>query len=194
MAPSVATVSPLDALTPQLSHRQEEPHRPVLFYAKRRATITGLFLDEYFHAVACYLPGGGFAGGLLAATGVCFAAVVQGAPTMRAILGCNLRWLIGGGLVIAIISALLPLFGNMPFTGLWTRSGATGETIKVGTPLLFDIGVYLLVMGVTCAFVKALLLADHMPPPSAEPLESLSDVDQELAQAEAKSNTERRDK
>ena len=139
-----------------------------------------------------HLPGGGFAGGLLAATGVCFAAVVQGAPTMRAILGCNLRWLIGGGLVIAIISALLPLFGNMPFfTGLWTKiTVLPGETIKVGTPLLFDIGVYLLVMGVTCAFVKALLLADHMPPPSAEPLESLSDVDQELAQAEAKSNTE----
>ena len=95
--------------------------------------------------------------------------MVQGRPTIQAILGLNMRWFIGGGLVIALISAALPLLGNAPFfTGLWTKIPVfPGESIKVGTPLLFDIGVYFMVMGVTCTFVEA-LLADQEPHPELD--------------------------
>ncbi|MCS7003180.1 MAG: Na(+)/H(+) antiporter subunit B, partial [Dehalococcoidia bacterium] len=57
---------------------------------------------------------------------------------------------------IALASGLVaPLAGLPALTGLWLPFDVP-VIGKVGTPLIFDVGVYLLVMGVTLTMVFAL--------------------------------------
>jgi multicomponent Na+:H+ antiporter subunit B len=64
--------------------------------------------------------------------------------------------LIGGGLLVAVLSGLLPMLLGLPFlTGLWYPYEVPAIH-KVGTPLLFDVGVYLVVIGVVLTIVFSL--------------------------------------
>jgi multicomponent Na+:H+ antiporter subunit B len=58
--------------------------------------------------------------------------------------------LIGVGLLIAFSSGALALFEGKPYlTGLWWETDLFGVArFDLSTPLLFDIGVYLVVLGV----------------------------------------------
>ena len=63
------------------------------------------------------------------------------------------------GLLIALLAGLLAaLTGDAFLTGLWAFIGATPEDkgLALGTPLLFDIGVYLVVVGGVLGMVVAL--------------------------------------
>jgi multicomponent Na+:H+ antiporter subunit B len=102
------------------------------------------------------LPGGGFGGGLVAASAVVLHALAQGFHSARQMLWIYPRVLVGIGLSIAIISGLLGVVVGQPFlTGLWGQ--ASWPVVgKLGTPLLFDVGVYLTVLGVVCLIVFSL--------------------------------------
>jgi multicomponent Na+:H+ antiporter subunit B len=101
-------------------------------------------------------PGGGFIGGLVAACGIALHGVAFGTPAARRLLRVPPHVLIGVGLLIAVMSGLPGLLQGLPFmTGLWGGSVPTliaGE-LKFGTPLLFDIGVYLVVAGIAVQMV-----------------------------------------
>lgn len=102
------------------------------------------------------LPGGGFAGGLVAASAFSLQALAYGVGSARRLLFVDCRTLIGSGLTIALISGLLAVFNKTPFlTGLWdmTPLPVVG---KLGTPLLFDVGVYVVVLGVVALIVFVL--------------------------------------
>lgn len=93
-------------------------------------------------------PGGGFIGGLLASIGLFLRAMVFG--TNNTIAKYKLRpiGIIAIGLTVALVSVLIPVFNGMPLmTGLWLDI-IIPIIGKLGTPLLFDIGVYILVIGV----------------------------------------------
>jgi multicomponent Na+:H+ antiporter subunit B len=103
-------------------------------------------------------PGGGFIGGLVAAAAVALYAIAFGHPDARAILRVEPRALIGAGLVAAVAAGLLSLPFGAPFlTGQWwiVELGA-GAQLKLSTPLLFDVGVYLVVVGTVLMMVFAL--------------------------------------
>jgi len=104
-------------------------------------------------------PGGGFIGGLVAAAGLVVYGLADGPASMRAILRADPRAIALTGLLIAIVAGLMPLLSGSDFlTGLWLFIGAT-ETDKglaLGTPLLFDIGVYLTVVGGVVGMVIAI--------------------------------------
>ena len=54
---------------------------------------------------------------------------------------------------LALCAGLIGWLNGYPFmTGLWTELPVIG---KVGTPLLFDIGVYFTVIGVTVSMLHA---------------------------------------
>lgn len=94
-------------------------------------------------------PGGGFAGGLLAAAAFSLRPLRYDVQVARRSLRIEPRLLIGAGLLLALGSGLLPTFLGLPFmTGLWGT--------LLSTVLLFDIGVYLTVMGVVLMIVFAL--------------------------------------
>lgn len=100
-------------------------------------------------------PGGGFVGGLVAAAALTLYCVAFGVRAARRLLRADPRTLIGGGLVVALGSAALALLVARPFmTGLWLESSVAG--IAVGTPVIFDIGVYLVVLGTVLTMIFTL--------------------------------------
>jgi multicomponent Na+:H+ antiporter subunit B len=92
-------------------------------------------------------PGGGFIGGLLAAGGVAIYQLACGVTRARRLVRIDPRALAGAGLLTAVAGGLAALFANRPFfAGLWAAHEVPGVG-KLGTPLLFDLGVFLLVAG-----------------------------------------------
>jgi multicomponent Na+:H+ antiporter subunit B len=95
------------------------------------------------------LPGGGFAGGLVASAGLGLRVISSGVADARVTLHVNPRTLAAVGLLVAIAAGLVSLVDGAPFlTGYWFDIDLPllGET-HIGTPLLFDVGVYLVVIG-----------------------------------------------
>jgi multicomponent Na+:H+ antiporter subunit B len=104
-------------------------------------------------------PGGGFSGGLVAAAAFVLYGFAFGAPEAGRALGANPRSLIGAGLLVAVGSGIVALLAGRPLlTGLWAQVSLPGfGNLHVGTPLLFDIAVYLVVIGVTLSIVLPLV-------------------------------------
>jgi len=78
---------------------------------------------------------------------------------MRQILRADPRAIALSGLLIAVLSGVMPLLSGAEFlTGLWLFIGATAtdKGLALGTPLLFDIGVYLTVVGGVVGMVIAI--------------------------------------
>jgi multicomponent Na+:H+ antiporter subunit B len=95
-------------------------------------------------------PGGGFIAGLVAAAAFALYALANDVGQARSILQYNPMTLIGGGLLLALLSGLWPWLSGEPFlTGQWGKFDIpTVGKLELGTPLFFDIGVYLVVIGV----------------------------------------------
>lgn len=102
------------------------------------------------------LPGGGFAGGLVAACAFVLHALTSGVVSARKLLVFDPRTIIAVGLFVALISGLPGLFDGLPFlTGMWDKTPLP-IVGKLGTPLLFDVGVYIVVGGISCLIVFSL--------------------------------------
>lgn len=104
-------------------------------------------------------PGGGFIGGLIGAVGFVVYAIACGTEAAREALRVEPERIGMVGLGIALVAGLAAyFFGDPLFTGQWYFIGAT-ETEK-GTPLstvlVFDIGVYLVVLGAILTLTFAL--------------------------------------
>ena len=53
---------------------------------------------------------------------------------------------------------LIPVFaGREPFTGMWTDFTVFSAVIYLGTPLLFDTGIYLVVTGVFLSIIISVM-------------------------------------
>lgn len=94
-------------------------------------------------------PGGGFIGGLAAASAYTVVTLAFGTDTARKWLILHPVVLMGVGLFCAILSGLPPLIGD--FGGflyhLWWEGQIGFLELKLGTTLIFDIGVYFVVVG-----------------------------------------------
>lgn len=102
-------------------------------------------------------PGGGFVGGLVAAAAYILHALAFDVSATRAALRVAPRTLIGLGLLLAVGSGLLPLLLGRPFlTALWWDVPLGAGVLELGTPLIFDTGVYVAVLGVALTIMLAL--------------------------------------
>ncbi len=103
-------------------------------------------------------PGGGFVGGLVAAAAYTLHVLAYSVPSTRTALLVEPRTLIGVGLLVVGVSAMLPMLAGRPFlTGLWIDLDLPGGgVLDLGTPLLFDLGVYFAVLGVVLTIILAL--------------------------------------
>ncbi|HVL54391.1 MAG TPA: Na+/H+ antiporter subunit B, partial [Vitreimonas sp.] len=104
-------------------------------------------------------PGGGFAGGLVAAAGFILVAIARDPGTARRILAVDPPQLVGLGILVAVVAgATAKVLGYPLLTGMWIELTLPGGTVvDLGTPILFDVGVYLVVLGTTLAIVLALI-------------------------------------
>jgi multicomponent Na+:H+ antiporter subunit B len=103
-----------------------------------------ILLSLYLLFRGHHLPGGGFIGGLIAASSTALHATAYGMNRTVACLHLPPKFFAGLGILTALLSGLISSFTGEAFQkGLWWSLGS----IEFGTPLLFDLGIYLLVFG-----------------------------------------------
>jgi multicomponent Na+:H+ antiporter subunit B len=110
--------------------------------------LFGLFLLQRGHNAA----GGGFSGGLVVAAAYALHSFAFGVAAARRALLMDPSRLIGMGLLFALGSGLLPLLAGREFLkSLWLY-----PDMGIGSPLLFDLGVFLVVIGVVATITFTL--------------------------------------
>lgn len=130
----------------------------ILRTAVRLLTPLLLLVSVFLLLVGHHEPGGGFVGGLVAAAAFTLLVFSHGPTAARRALGVEPRSLAGAGLLLATATGIWGLLAGGPYlaAGWWSLEVAGIGEVKLGTPLLFDAGVYLVVLGVATSVVLAL--------------------------------------
>jgi multicomponent Na+:H+ antiporter subunit A len=101
--------------------------------------------------------GGGFVGGLVAALAFALLALARGVAHARATLRIHPLSLVGSGLLLTVASGLPGLFLHGDFLRhAWIDVTVLGVHVHQGTALIFDLGVYTVVLGGVLAFLFGL--------------------------------------
>lgn len=131
-----------------------------------RETTRVLFTLILVFSVATLLrghdaPGGGFVGGLIASIACSLYVFVADPKDVRRLVRTDPLKTAAAGLALAIVSGLIGIVsGGHPFlSGQWAEIGG----VKLGTPLLFDFGVYLVVVGAVLTFVLEIKEPESVP-------------------------------
>ncbi|MDD7971451.1 MnhB domain-containing protein [Roseinatronobacter alkalisoli] len=124
----------------------------IIFTAGARILVALLFVFSLFMLLrGHHLPGGGFIGGLLGAVAFIVYSLACGPAEAKSALRVSPEGIAIVGLGIALVAGLVSfLFGDPFFTGQWYWVGGDSyETslFSLNTVLVFDIGVYLVVLG-----------------------------------------------
>jgi multicomponent Na+:H+ antiporter subunit B len=102
-------------------------------------------------------PGGGFVGGLVVASSFVLYAIAFGVDAGRRALLVKPSTLLAIGPLIALVSGLPGVAEGRPFlSAVWTTLQIGSSVIDLGTPLIFDVGVFLAVIGVVLTIVFTL--------------------------------------
>ncbi|ALX66056.1 Na+/H+ antiporter subunit A [Microbacterium sp. XT11] len=104
------------------------------------------------------LPGGGFAGGLVAGMALVMRYIAGGRWELGAAAPTDAGRLLGAGLILAVGSAVVPLFfGLSPLTSTFWEWEIPGiGHMEFVTSTIFDIGVYLVVIGLVLDVLRSL--------------------------------------
>jgi multicomponent Na+:H+ antiporter subunit A len=104
------------------------------------------------------LPGGGFAGGLVAGMALVMRYVAGGRYELGAAAPTDAGRLLGAGMVIALSCAIVPLFfGVAPLTSTyWEAELPILGEVEFVTSTIFDVGVYLVVIGLVLDVLRSL--------------------------------------
>ena len=106
-------------------------------------------------------PGGGFIGGLVAASALAIYGFAFGPNAVRRAIVIHPNAMAGFGTLMAALSGLAPLFAGKPLlTGLWYLPVVQGVKLPISNVLIFDVGVYFVVVGSITAI--ALALEEHV--------------------------------
>jgi multicomponent Na+:H+ antiporter subunit A len=161
-----------DGVRPQTSDLKNRP-RAWLVGGQRvrpenRSIILEVIVRVLFHTiiiVSLYvlfaghnLPGGGFAGGLIAGMALVMRYVAGGRHELGAAAPTDAGRLLGVGMTIAVACATAPLlFGLPPLTSTFIELDVAGfGHIEFVTSTLFDVGVYLVVIGLVLDVLRSL--------------------------------------
>ena len=121
------------------------------------------FILIFFSVVTLFrghnFPGGGFIGGLMASGAFIFQALASNVAHSKKTMRISPAGLTGLGLLLAVLSMLPGIITGKPFlTGTWVKIPLAGEfSLKLGSPLIFDTGVYFTVCGVVLLFIFTLM-------------------------------------
>ncbi|MGB1823428.1 MAG: hydrogen gas-evolving membrane-bound hydrogenase subunit E [Ilumatobacteraceae bacterium] len=130
---------------------------PVVDASARVLFASILTLAIYFLFAGHNQPGGGFVGGLTAGAAISLLYIAGGNPAVRRLLPMKPWTVLGGGLLIAVVTAIVPILlggavlehalleADLPFLG----------KIKTTSALPFDIGVFLVVVGLVLMAYEA---------------------------------------
>jgi multicomponent Na+:H+ antiporter subunit B len=107
-------------------------------------------------------PGGGFIGGLVAASAFSIYGMAFGVQAVRRAMWAHPLSIAGAGLLMSCLSGFVSAFAGVPFmTGLWIYPHILGVEVPLATVVSFDIGVYLVVVGAITSIALSLAERDH---------------------------------
>lgn len=140
----------------------DEPRRSLVFdTVLDMVTRTALLFSAFLLFAGHNSPGGGFVGGLVVAAALVLRYVAGGSREVDTLVPVHESTLLGSGLLIAALTGISGFF-----TGGYFLYGAKLEvdvpvlgTLKATSALPFDIGVYLVVVGLGLALLRSLGLA-----------------------------------
>ncbi|PRX46200.1 multisubunit sodium/proton antiporter MrpB subunit [Prauserella shujinwangii] len=134
------------------------PRSLLLEIAVRIAFPTVLVLSVYLLFAGHYDVGGGFPGGLVAGFAFVMRYVAGGSVELAAAVRIKPPALIGAGLGIAVLTALVPLgFGLPALTSVqWHPHVPVLGELSIASSLLLDVGVYLLIVGLVLDLLRTL--------------------------------------
>lgn len=122
----------------------------IVLQAATRFLITLLLLFAVFLLIRGHNePGGGFIAGLVVASAIGLYALTSGMSAARTLLPIDPTVLLGTGLAVALVSAVPGIIeSGAPLDGVWGEVPLPGDRgVKLGSPLLFDLGVFFTVVG-----------------------------------------------
>lgn len=107
-------------------------------------------------------PGGGFIGGLIAASAFAVYGISNGVSAVRRAIIVHPLALAGFGVFSGVVTGLISVFFDQPFfTGQWVFPSFLGVSFSLSTPMFFDIGVYCVVVGSFTSIILALEEDEH---------------------------------
>jgi multicomponent Na+:H+ antiporter subunit A len=147
-SPAARWDAPREPWLPGLRERPGAERSMVLEIFTRALFFSILVLSVFLLFYGHYGPGGGFAGGLVAGQAFVLRYLVGGRTDLGLAAPVDPGVVAGGGLVVAAGTGLAPLFAGAPPLSATTW-------LHVSTSTGFDIGVYLLVVGVILKLLSA---------------------------------------
>jgi len=122
----------------------------VIFHALQLGSIYLLFAGHN-------QPGGGFVGGLVAGSAVALRYIAGGMPDVRMVSRFRPWTILGSGLLLAAVTACTPLLlgGDVLESAYRTVSVPLVGKVSLSSALPFDVGVYLLVVGLVLMVFEA---------------------------------------
>jgi multicomponent Na+:H+ antiporter subunit B len=106
-------------------------------------------------------PGGGFIAGLVVAAAIQLQILSRGDKAIRHTLGPLLQPTMSLGLLTAVTAAVLGLLEGVFFKGIWWEGHLGAITLELGTPMLFDVGVFLVVLAIVASYLLSLTGQDE---------------------------------
>ena len=129
-------------------------HSVILKTATRLMVGLILVFAVYLLLRGHHEPGGGFSAALVAGTGFALFVITEGPGQVRAAIRLRSTTISLLGLGLAVAAGLPAFIAGQPFlTGVWW---GPSEAPWLGTPLLFDVGVFFAVLGAILAVLLAL--------------------------------------
>lgn len=126
--------------------------------ATKVVTFIILMFAVHIFFAGHYTPGGGFVGGLLTASAIVLLMLAYDIETIKKILPINYVLMTSAGLLISIATAAASIVFDVPFfTHAYDYFNLPlfGET-SLHSAALFDLGVYLVVVGVTMTIIQTI--------------------------------------
>jgi multicomponent Na+:H+ antiporter subunit A len=131
----------------------------VIVRAMTRILTPGIVLLSLFLLVRGHdEPGGGFIGGLVAGAAVVLEYLTGGPERIRRLPPLRATEMLSVGLLLAVGYGLVGLVAGQAFLrgAVWEVGVPLAGTLKVAASLAFDLGVYLVVLGVVVAYMRSL--------------------------------------
>jgi len=129
----------------------EDRYPMILAVVSQLLLPLALLVSAYIFLRGHNMPGGGFIAGLITAVAIIQQYVAHGVDFIKNRLRLNYQWLIGSGLLLATLTGLGSWAAGRPFLTSWFdhfHLPLIGD-FELASAMLFDLGVYLTVIGAT---------------------------------------------
>ena len=148
----------------------EDKHPPILVMISQSLLPLALLISFYIFLRGHNMPGGGFIAGLITSIALIQQYIAHGVDWIKPRITVNYQTLIALGVVIAAFTGIGSWFFERPFMTTWFDYfdiPLIGE-IELASALIFDLGVYLTVVGATLLILANLGKLTSVYRPTAE--------------------------